>query len=270
MNAAAESTPSHPLQLCAHLGYQFNEFPPLDRIGVAARAGFKAIEWPSIYEYAAERPRESIDQHGVCWVQVTLPAGNAAAGEKGLAALPGREEEFGEGLQKAIHYAKVLGSRWIHPMAGVVPGWTDKVKSTYLDNLRRSIDTAKANGLKVMVEVIGRSTVPGYALGDYDIAEEVFAAFPQEDALGLLLDTYHAQTLTGDLPGLARKWAGRIAHVQIADVPGRHEPGTGAIDFDAFFAELRQCGYDGWIGCEYRPATTTLDGLRYLERFMRA
>jgi hydroxypyruvate isomerase len=259
-----------PLKLCAHLGYQFGELPPMERFSAAARAGFEAVEWPALYQYPAEQLRAPIAQHRLTWVHVTLPTGNAAAGEKGLAALPGRQDEFAEGLRKAIEYALVLDARWIHPMSGVVPAWTAEVRRTYVDNLRLTLTEARKHSLGVLVEVINPAEVAGYAMGSYELADAMFQEVASDGTPSLLLDAYHGQMLTGDLIGLAKQWAGRIAHVQVADVPGRHEPGTGTLDFDAFFQQLVDGGYTGWVGCEYKPLTTTPDGLEHLAPYLNS
>jgi hydroxypyruvate isomerase len=256
------------VHLAAHLGFQFGEFAPLDRFAAAAQAGFKAVEWPALYEFPAEQLRRLSDEHHLAWFQATLPAGNAAAGEKGLAALPGREADFARALATGIDYARVLGARWIHPQSGVVPAWTDVVRTTYVANIRLALRQARAAGLGVMVEVINPKDIPGYAMGSYDLADEICREVADAGPLHLLLDAYHGQNMTGDLPALARRWAGRIAHVQIADVPGRHEPGTGTLDFDTFFDTLQAIGYQGWVGCEYKPRTTTVEGLRYLAPYL--
>ena len=252
-------------RLNAHLGYQFTEFEPMERFTQAANAGFKAVEWPAVYPYDPLRLREIIDSLGLSWVTVSLPFGDAAKGEKGVAALPGREEEFIEGLRAAIRYANVLGASWIHPMAGIAVEWNETLRKTYLKNLGRAVEEAADHGLGTMIEVI--SEVPGYVLGSYERAEQVVADIGS-DSLCLLLDTYHAEVLTGDVIGVVRNWAGRIGHVQISDVPGRHEPGTGNIDFDRFFAVLEGTGYDGWAGCEYKPIHGTLAGLTHLRRYL--
>ncbi|MBV5330165.1 MAG: TIM barrel protein [Chlorobium sp.] len=256
------------VRLCAHLGYQFTEFDPLSRFEQASRAGFRAVEWPAIYAFSAQQLRDTIDQCGLEWVQVTLPVGNAQNGEKGLAALPGRESEFSDGLFRAIDYAMVLGARWIHPMAGVVPSWDDPVvQNTYLNNIRLAISAAEENGLGTLIEVIGEGEVPGYAMSSYTRARRLFEEIGF-DSLRLILDAYHAQILTGDASLVAAQWAGKIGHVQIADVPGRHEPGTGDIDFEVFFNVLEDMGYQGWVGCEYRPQNGTISGLKYLAKYM--
>lgn len=257
------------IALCAHLGFQFQECPELERFAQAARAGFRGVEWPNPYAHPPAHLRGLLDAHGLRWTQLALPMGQA--GEKGLAALPGREAEFRAGLQQAIDYAQVLGARWIHPMAGKLPPgllWEDPaVQHTYLSNVAHTVRTAAQHGLGTLLEVISDAEVPAYAMSSYDRAEQVLAALAPQSP-HLLLDAYHAQLLTGDAIAVARRFAGRIGHVQIADHPGRHEPGTGSIDFGALFATLQAGGYDGWAGCEYRPATTTLDGLHHLSPYL--
>lgn len=254
-------------RLNAHLGYQFTEFEPLDRFAQAARAGFKAVEWPVVYPHDPLQLREIIDALGLQWIQVTLPFGDAKKGEKGLAALPYRQDEFIRGLREAIYYANVLGARWIHPMAGVVSDWDGMARATYLKNIRRTVEEAAEHGLGTLIEVIGSGEVPGYAMSSYERADQVITEVGSE-SLRLLLDTYHAQIVTGDAVRAVRDWAGRIGHVQVADVPGRHEPGTGSIDFDRFFSVLESTGYDGWVGCEYKPQNGTLPGLAHLQRYL--
>ena len=250
----------------AHLGYQFTEFEALERFAQAAKAGFKAVEWPAVYAYSPQQLRDLIDAHGLQWVQVTLPFGDTSRGEKGMAAIPGREAEFREGLVSAIEYAKVLGARWIHPMAGVVGAWDATVRTTYLANIALAIELAADNGLGTLIEVIGEGEVPGYAMRTYERAEQVIAE-PGCESLRLIYDTYHAQNITGDVIGQFLRLKNHIGHIQVADVPGRHEPGTGGIDFASFFAEVDRSGYPGWIGCEYKPTATTLAGLPWMERF---
>lgn len=251
------------MDFCAHLGFQFTEYDGMERVRQAAQAGFRAVEWPAIYGFDAEELAGRVRELGLEWAQVTLPLGDASKGEKGSTALPGREQDFELGLQQAIRYAKALGSHMIHPMAGVGVSLSDpKVMATYLNNLVRALQVAQAQGLRVIIEVINEETVPGYAMCTYELAEHVLDRMPD---LLLLVDTYHAQTLTGDPSGLVSRWKGRIGHVQIADAPGRHEPGTGQIDFQTFLGALRAAGYEGWLGCEYKPKEHTLMGLSYLE-----
>lgn len=251
------------MRLCAHLGYQFTEYQGLERLEAAASAGFEAVEWPAIYDFDVRELAARTYELGLAWVQVTLPTGDGEKGEKGLAALPFRQDEYLQGLESAVQYAKALGATMIHPMAGVGVSLSDpEFMKVYLRNLGLALDVARSNGLDVLIEVISAVTVPGYGMCTYDLAAQVCEKLPE---VRLLLDAYHAQTLTGDPASLARSWAGRIGHVQIADAPGRNEPGTGNIDFGAFFSALKASGYDGWVGCEYKPLGRTHDGLQWLD-----
>lgn len=251
------------MQFCAHLGYQFNEYNGIDRLRHAAIAGFNAVEWPAIYDYDIDELVAITQELGLSWAQITLPFGSTSRGEKGLAAIPGRESEFEFGLHQAVKYATALGAKLIHPMSGVGISLSDvNVMAVYMRNLQHAIHEAHQNGLQVVIEVISQATVPGYALSTYEDAGHILEHFP--DVL-LLVDAYHAQVLTGDPVAVVQRWAGRIGHVQVADYPGRNEPGTGQLDFVAFIHALRESGYNGFLGCEYKPMGHTLDGLRYLE-----
>jgi len=251
------------MQFCAHLGYQFTEFSGLDRLEQAANAGFKAVEWPAIYNFDIIDLAKRSNALGLNWVQVTLPTGDAAKGEKGLTSLKARRDDFLRSLDVAVEYAKALGATMIHPMAGVGASLSDpESMEVYLRNLESAQAVASENGLKVIVEVISQATVPGYAMCTYELAAQVCEKLPE---VNLLLDAFHAQTLTGNPAKLVSEWAGRIGHIQIADSPGRHEPGTGSINFESFFNSLKTAGYDGWVGCEYNPKGTTHEGLSRLD-----
>jgi hydroxypyruvate isomerase len=250
------------MKLCAHLGYQFNEFDGLNRLDQAAKAGFSGVEWPAIYGFKSSDLIDRVNECNLEWAQVTLPTGNATSNEKGLTALPGREREFSDNLHQAIEYAKKLGSKAIHPMSGANISLSDaRTYDTYIKNLQLALAEAKKNQLTVLIEVIGQQTAPGYAMSDYTIAKRVFQELPD---LRLIFDSYHAQTLHGNPADLAHEWGELIGHVQIADVPGRNEPGTGNINFQELFDTLKQHNYKGFVGCEYKPKGGTLEGLHYL------
>jgi 2-dehydrotetronate isomerase len=251
------------LQACAHLGFQFNEFEGLERIAQAARARFRAAEWPAIFEYDRAAFMQAVKASGMAWAQVTLPMGQA--GEKGITAIAGRQALFEADLDLAIDYALELKAPFIHPMSGLNCSLEDAAnRATYVSNLRRAVQKAQAVGLKVLVEVISPSTVAGYAMSSYALASSIFQEVP---GLYLLLDTYHAAVIEGDVCQTIAHWGSRIGHVQIADVPGRHEPGTGQLDFAAIERNLQQVGYATFLGCEYKPQTSTLDGLKHLQHF---
>jgi 2-dehydrotetronate isomerase len=249
------------LKACAHLGFQFNEFEGLERIAQAARAGFRAVEWPAIYDFERSAFMQAVKASGLAWAQVTLRLGHA--GEKGITALPGREVQFQADLELAINYALELKAPFIHPMSGVNCPLDDPAyRAAYVRNLRLAVQRAHAVGLKVLVEVISETTVTGYAMSNYALARGIFDEVP---GLHLLLDTYHAAVIEGDVCQTIAAWGAQIGHVQIADMPGRHEPGTGQLDFGAIEASLQQVGYRSYLGCEYKPEISTLEGLKHLQ-----
>ena len=255
-------------RFCAHLGYQFTEVPLLERFEAAADAGFAAIELPGPYAHPAADLRARARARGLEYVQLALPLGNAAAGEKGIGCHPGREREQDDGLARALAYAVELGCRRIHPMCGIRPPDVsrDDALSIYVAAVRRAADAAAARGVDVLVEAINSRDVPGYLVDRPDVALEVIDRCARPN-VRLLLDAYHATVVGEDPTAIVREHLPRIGHIQVADHPGRHEPGTGRIDFEAFFAALDSLGYAGWVGCEYVPSGRTEDGLGWLDRY---
>ena len=252
-------------RFAANLSMLFTEVPFLERFELAARAGFAAVEYQFPYEAPAAQIRARLDVNGLAMVLHNLPAGDWAAGDRGLAALPGRVDEFRAGVPRAIAYAHALGVTQLNCLAGIAPAGidADTVHRTLVDNLRFAARALAAEGLKLLVEPINTFDIPGFVVNRtaqcVALLDEVGAAnaFVQYDA-------YHAQRMEGELAGTLARHLPRIAHVQVADNPGRHEPGTGEIRFDFLFAELDRLGYAGWIGCEYRPAGRTDVGLDWL------
>jgi len=252
-------------RFAANLSMLFTEVPFLERFELAARAGFAAVECQFPYEAPAAQIRARLDVNGLAMVLHNLPAGDWAAGDRGLAALPGRVDEFRAGVPRAIAYAHALGVTQLNCLAGIAPAGidADTVHRTLVDNLRFAARALAAEGLKLLVEPINTFDIPGFVVNRtaqcVALLDEVGAAnaFVQYDA-------YHAQRMEGELAGTLARHLPRIAHVQVADNPGRHEPGTGEIRFDFLFAELDRLGYAGWIGCEYRPAGRTDVGLDWL------
>lgn len=244
------------LKFNAHLGFQFNDLPFLQRIEAAAAAGFKAVEFPSPYAFEASQLAAHLTQYSLPLIQFAAPAGVT----KGLAALQGKEEEFREGLALAARYAMVLGCSKVHVMSGI----TEQVSAAprFMSNLEYAVGYFQDQGLQPLIEVISPREIPGYYLSDFGKALQVLEAFP---SVGLILDLYHAQLLTGDAATVLDQFYERTVHVQVADCPGRHEPGTGMVDFAPLFAALEHRGYAGWIGCEYRPSSTTAASLGWLK-----
>ena len=253
------------LRFAANVSMLFTEAPFLDRFALAARAGFAAVECQFPYEAPAVEIRARLGDQGLAMVLHNLPAGDWAAGDRGIACLPQRVAEFRAGVPRAIAYAHALGVKQVNCLAGIAPADADaaSLHRTFVDNLRFAARAFAAEGLKLLVEPINTFDMPGFfvhrtaqcvALLDEVGETNVFVQY----------DAYHMQRMEGELAGTLAKHLARIAHVQVADNPGRHEPGTGEIRFEFLFAELERLGYDGWIGCEYRPAGRTDVGLDWL------
>lgn len=249
-------------RLSAHLGYLYGELPLAQRLAAAARDGFTAVEHPGPYQIAAPLMRARLADLGLTFVQIT--SGMGRLGEKGLACLPGRQAEFRDGFLRALDYAVAVGCPFVHPMAGVVQGsWLDAAE-TYRDNLGWALAQSDGAGLRLLIEAIAS---PGYFIGTLDHAVQVQDVFAGRPAL--LLDSHHAAALGIDPAAWIAAHAPRIGHVHIADHPGRHEPGTGGIDFDALLMALARAGYGGAIGFEYIPSSTTPDSTRFLAGWTR-
>ena len=254
-------------RFAANLTMLFTEVPFLDRFERAARAGFQAVEFLFPYAFAAEEIRRRLDAHQLQLVLHNLPAGDWDAGERGIACLPDRVEEFRAGVATAIAYAKALGVTQLNCLAGKAPAGADPalLQHTLVDNLRFAAAALREAGIKLLLEPINTVDIPGFFVNRtaqaLAILDEVGA-----DNLYLQYDLYHAQRMEGELAATLEKHLPRIAHVQLADNPGRHEPGTGEINYPFLFAHLDRIGYRGWIGCEYKPATTTEAGLHWRQQ----
>jgi len=249
------------LNFNAHLGFQFTEKPFLKRFEAAASAGFSAVEFPTPYDHEASHLSDLLQENQLTMVQFAAPVGLT----KGLAAATSRDSEFRAGLAEAVEYAKQLRCGNVHLMSGIdIPGALKTDEQTYLGNLRYAVDYLADNGLIGLIEVISASEMPGYYLCDFDLAAPVLDAIPE---LGMILDVYHAQLVSGDGSSCLKQWIDRVRHVQVADWPGRHEPGTGHIRFTEIFKFLESVGYGGWVGCEYRPLIATNEGLGWLNKW---
>ncbi len=249
----------------AHLGYLFTEFPLLDRFAAARRSGFAAIEHPSPYGIPAPHMREMLAAHELLLVQMALPAGDASKGEKGLAALPGRESDFRDALQVGLDYAVTAGARFIQVQSGLTPPGVEpeRLWSTYIENLTEAVLQASKAGLEVLIEPIGPATIADYFMDRPDLALRALGEI-RRPGLRMLFDVFHAACAHIDLHGFISQNIGAIGHFQIADYPGRHEPGTGTLDFDAIFVLIDRLGYEGHVGCEYKPKNNTVDSLHWL------
>lgn len=254
-------------RFAANLTLLFNELPFLDRFEAAAHAGFEAVECLFPYVFDAREIRARLDAHGLRLVLHNLHAGDWEAGDRGLACHPGRVHEFRASVAQAIEYASVLGAPQLHCLSGNAPeGVAERVAHTTLvHNLRFAAAELKRAGLRLLVEPINRFDMPAYILNR---TEQAVALIDEVGADNLFLqyDIYHAQRTEGELAATLQKYLERIGHIQVADNPGRHEPGTGEIHYAFLFQHLDRIGYRGWVGCEYKPLTTTAAGLAWRER----
>ncbi|ALM53561.1 hydroxypyruvate isomerase [Halomonas huangheensis] len=253
-------------RFAANLSMLFTEVDFLERFEAAARAGFKGVEYLFPYDHSATEIKQRLEANGLEQVLHNLPAGDWAAGERGIACHPDRVEEFRAGVDTAIEYATTLGCRQLNCLAGIVPEGVSQEQAhrTLVDNLRYAAERLGQAGILLLAEPINTRDIPGFFLNR---TEQALALFDEvgSDNLKLQYDIYHMQIMEGDLAPTIERHLARIAHVQLADNPGRHEPGTGEINYPFLFAHLERLGYDGWIGCEYKPATTTQEGLGWLD-----
>jgi len=243
-------------RLSANLGFLFTDLPFLDRFAAAAKAGFAGVEFASPYEHDAREIERRLADHGLTQALFNLPAGDWDAGERGIAILPGRVEAFRDGVARALDLAETLGCERLNCLAGVAPpdAARGELEATFLDNLAYAAEAAARRKVKLLIEPINNRDMPGFYLNRTDDALRLIER-AGSDNLYLQADIYHMQVMEGDLARRLEAAAPRIAHIQIADNPGRHEPGTGEINYAFLIPLIDRLGYDGWIGCEYRPTT---------------
>ncbi|WVO60724.1 hydroxypyruvate isomerase [Pseudomonas aeruginosa] len=252
-------------RFCANLSMLFTEVDFLERFDAAAKAGFAGVEYLFPYDVEAEAIKARLEANGLEQVLFNL-AGDWAKGERGIACHPDRVQEFREGVDKAIAYARVLGNRQVNCLAGIRPQGHDcaSVEKTFVDNLRYAADKLEAAGIRLVMEMINTLDIPGFYLQNTRQALEIRDKVGSAN-LFLQYDIYHMQIMEGDLARTLENQLAAINHVQLADNPGRHEPGTGEINYRFLFEHLDRIGYQGWIGCEYKPATTTEAGLGWMK-----
>jgi len=253
-------------KFAANLSMLFTELPFLDRFAAAAHANFKAVEFQFPYAFDAADIKQRLDANGLALVLHNLPAGDWDAGERGIACHPDRVGEFRAGVATAIHYATALGVNQLNCLAGKAPaGVSDTLlRRTLVNNLKFAAAELKGAGLRLLIEPINHFDVPGFYLNYTAQALTILDEVDADNAL-VQYDIYHAQRMEGELASTLQKQLARIGHIQLADNPGRHEPGTGEINYRFLFAHLDRIGYNGWIGCEYKPATTTNASLSWRE-----
>jgi len=259
-------------RFAANLSMLYNDVDFPDRFSAAARDGFTAVEYLFPYDYPAAQLAQCLRVHGLQQVLFNAPPGDWQAGERGIACLPGREDEFRAGIVRAIDYARTLACPRIHVMAGLMPpdAPVETLHATYLANVRHAAQRAAVHGIDILLEPINHRDMPGFFLSRQDQAHALLAEIDAPN-VKVQMDCYHCQVVEGDLAMKIRRYlpGGKVGHIQIAGVPERHEPDVGEINYAYLFTLLDELGYDGWIGCEYRPARgaaphATRDGLGWL------
>jgi hydroxypyruvate isomerase len=255
-------------RFAANLTMLFNEVPFLERFALAKTAGFKAVEFLFPYAYSKEEIKSALDNNALKLVLHNLPAGDWDAGERGIACHPDRVNEFRSGVAKAIEYATYLHVGQLNCLAGKAPVGVDAklLHDTFVSNLQYAASELKKVGLKLLIEPINTFDIPGFYLSKTEQGIAILDAVGADNAF-LQYDIYHAQRMEGELANTIQKHLSRIAHIQLADNPGRNEPGTGEIHYDYLFGLLDRLGYAGYIGCEYKPLKSTAAGLGWMDQY---
>ena len=250
----------------ANLTMMFNEVDFLERFAAAADSGFKGVEYLFPYDYEPAQLAEKLEQHDLAQVLHNLPAGDWTAGERGIACHPDRVDEFQDGVGKAIEYATALNCPQVNCLAGLAQDGVsvEEREATLIGNLKFAAEQLGAAGIRLLIEPINTIDIPGFVLNYPEQARDLIEQVGS-DNLFLQHDLYHMQIMQGDLARNIERNQDIIRHIQIADNPGRHEPGTGEINYPYLFKYLDDIGYDGWIGCEYVPASTTDAGLSWIK-----
>jgi hydroxypyruvate isomerase len=249
-------------KLAANLSFMYNEHPFLDRFAAAARDGFRAVEYLFPYEHPAAELRARLEAHGLQQALFNAPPGDWAGGERGIASLPGREDEFRRSIETALTYARVLGNKRLHFVAGLLKPGEDRARhrDAYVKNLTLAARACASEGITVVIEPINTRDIPGFFLNRQDDAHAVCRDVGEPN-VQVQMDLYHCQVVEGDLASKVRQFIRGVGHVQIAGVPERHEPDIGELNYPYLLGLLDQLGYDGWVGCEYRPRAQTSAGL---------
>jgi len=253
-------------KFAANLSMMFNEHDFPNRFGAAAKAGFDAVEFLFPYDYSPAEVAQWHKENNLKNVLFNLPPGDWAAGERGIAALPGREAEFRAGVAKAIEYALALGTPQLHMMAGLVPAGSDMAihRKTYFENMKFAAQALAKHNLNLLLEPINTRDMPGYFLNTQVQAHELRVE-SGEPNVKVQMDFYHAQIMEGDLAETFKKYFKDIGHTQIASVPKRNEPDDGEVNYPYLYQLLDEMGYEGYVGCEYRPKGKTEDGLAWFK-----
>lgn len=252
----------------ANLSMLFGEHDFLDRFDAAAKAGFRGVEYLGPYDHSAEEVAARLKKNGLTQVLFNVPSGNWAGGERGIAVLPDRVDEFRAGVEKAIAYAKALGCTQVNCLAGIAPAGVarEELETVFVENLKFAADMLGEAGIRLLIEPINTRDIPGFFLTGTQQALDLIEKVGSPN-LWLQYDIYHMQIMEGDLARAIEANLSRIAHIQLADNPGRHEPGTGEINYPFLYDFIDRLGYDGWIGAEYKPKAGTEAGLGWFEKF---
>ena len=252
-------------RFAANLSMLYPQHEFLDRFAAAAADGFEAVEFLFPYDYSANELKQRLSDNGLVQALFNVPPGDWAAGERGIATLPGREDEFRSGFDRALEYAAVLGNTRVHVMAGLLAAESDRARhhGVYLQNLAYAADQAGNAGITVLLEPINTRDMPGFFLNRQDQAQAICKEVGATN-LKVQFDCYHCQIVEGDLATTLRRDFDCIGHIQIAGVPDRHEPDQGEVNYPYLFELMDHLGYDGWVGCEYRPKADTSMGLQWL------
>ncbi|GAB4359104.1 MAG: hydroxypyruvate isomerase [Gammaproteobacteria bacterium] len=256
-------------RFAANLTMLFTEVEFLDRFALAAAAGFKGVEYLFPYDYPSRVLVERLNEFGLQQVLHNLPAGEWERGERGIACLPDRREEFRQGVEQAIEYARALGCPRLNCLAGIRPDGLDEeeARATFIENLRYAAGRLAEHDLQLLIEPINTQDIPGFFLCHTAQAMEIIRAVGVEN-LALQYDIYHMQIMEGNLAQTIERLLPHIGHMQLADNPGRHEPGSGEIHYPFLFRHLDAIGYSGWIGCEYNPLNDTQSGLGWVQPYL--
>lgn len=254
-------------RFAANLTMLFNEVPFMERFALAAKAGFKGVEYLFPYDFNRHELKAALDRHNLAQVLHNLPAGNWAGGERGIAVLPDRIDEFRRGIADAIDYATALNCSQVNCLAGLVPQGVDPdaLRATFVSNLRLAAREFGKHGIRLLIEPINHYDMPGFYLNTVEQAVSIIDEVGSNN-LFIQYDLYHQQRTRGELIATYERYKPLIAHIQLADNPGRNEPGTGEINYPYVFEALKNAGYTGWIGCEYKPKTTTEEGLSWFKQ----
>ena len=256
-------------KLAANISTLFKERPFLERFAAAARAGFRWVEYQYPYEWKPGDIADAAREAGVEVILHNMPRGDPERGEHGTACLPGREQRFREDLEHAIGYAKAVGCKRLHCMAGIMPpgaAW-EKLHATYVANLKYASGRMRKEGLLVMIEPLSERTIAGCFLSGSAQAERVVDELGADNVF-VQYDLFHMQIMEGNLAATIERLLPKIGHIQLADVPGRHEPGTGELNFAFLLEHIERIGYSGWIGCEYNPSGDTLETLKWAKPYL--